>query len=135
MYYFRQILDAIRTMRAQALADVRLSAPARAVWTDLRALPCSHVGGHEFAGNLLLYHTGGRVGEWFGLLRDTTVVEEIMRSFVAARCRALVDDRRVGNEHADNTGSDQASGADWASRLPDHLRRHWRNSAACESCK
>ncbi len=104
------LLQAIASFQAKQLARSDLDATDRALWAGLCALPSSHVGGHEFAGNLIFYPTA----DWFGLIQDQQQVEELLLSYFAA----VRDRQQHGGVFAER----------WVVHMGEKLTRHWRNA-------
>jgi hypothetical protein len=50
------------------------------VWNSLNAFGVSHVGGHEFAGNVIFYPSAS----WFGLIRSADEARDLLQAYVRA---------------------------------------------------
>jgi hypothetical protein len=104
------LLRAISSLRSTQLARPDLDAIDRMLWMGLSVFPSSHIGGHEFAGNLIFYPSA----DWFGLMNDHHQVKELLMSYFAA----IRERQENGGVFAEL----------WVARMSAELKRHWRNS-------
>lgn len=59
------------------MEELRLAAKEKGIGGDVAVLACSHVGGHKFAGNILVYGSTG--GHWYGRVKPChapVIIEE-----------------------------------------------------------
>jgi (2Fe-2S) ferredoxin len=59
------------------MEELRLAAKEKGIGQDVAVLACSHVGGHKFAGNILVYDSIG--GHWYGRVKPChapVIIEE-----------------------------------------------------------
>ena len=93
---------------------------------DMQVFGCSHVGGHKYAGNMVVYRPQWRQGLWYGRVAPSDV-DEIMRETVIVG-RVLGDHWRGG-----------LPGGDWDPKYritaedAERLSQEWRDeTCACQ---
>jgi (2Fe-2S) ferredoxin len=52
---------------------------------DVQVFGCSHVGGHKFAGNMVIYRSGWRYGVWYGRVSPQDVPEIMQETVIGER--------------------------------------------------